>query len=132
MKNKIKEFRERLKMTQDDLAEKSDKHFHTYLSSYSFSISVPGHTKSYKEISQFGKCAVLAKTSETGSTEASALTPSCIHIAFFSRLVSISNCCKNIFLPAQKCPYTYSKDEGHKYRLLMKKFLFFPVKNTLT
>ena len=39
---------------------------------------------------------------------------------------------KIIFIPAQKCPYTYSKDEGHKYRLLMKKFLFFPVKNTLT
>ena len=50
---------------------------------------MPGHTKSYKEISQFGKCAVLAKTSETGSTEASALTPSCIHISFFSRLVSV-------------------------------------------
>jgi len=31
---------------------------------------------------------------------------------------------KNIFLPAQKCPYTYSKDEGHKYRLLMKNFYF--------
>ena len=31
---------------------------------------------------------------------------------------------KNIFLPAQKCPYTYSKDEGHKYRLLMKIFIF--------
>ena len=40
------------------LSEKSDKHFHTCLSSYSFSISVPGHTKSYKEILQFGKCAV--------------------------------------------------------------------------
>ena len=35
-------------------------------------------------------------------------------------------------MPAKKCPYTYTKDEGHKYSLLMKKFLFFPVKNTLT
>ena len=79
------------------LSEKSDKHFHTYLSIYSFSISVPGHTKSYKEILQFEKFAALAKTSETGSTEASALTPSCIHISFFSRLISVSNCCKNHF-----------------------------------
>jgi len=77
--------------------EISDKHFHTCLSSYSFSISVPGHTKSYKEILQFEKFAALAKTSETGSTEASAQTPSCIHISFFSRLISVSNCCKNHF-----------------------------------
>jgi hypothetical protein len=35
-------------------------------------------------------------------------------------------------MPAKKCSYTYTKDEGHKYSLLMKKFLFFPVKNTLT
>ena len=79
------------------LSEKSDKHFHTCLSSYSFSISVPGHTKSYKEILHFEKFGALAKTSETGSTEASALTPSCIHISFFSRLISVSNCCKNHF-----------------------------------
>ena len=39
---------------------------------------------------------------------------------------------KIIFMPAKKCSYTYTKDEGHKYSLLMKKFLFFPVKNTLT
>ena len=67
------------------LLEISDKHFHTCLSSYSFSISVPGHTKSYKEISQFGKCAVLAKTSETGSTEASALTGSKMSLHIFKR-----------------------------------------------
>ena len=79
------------------LLEISNKHFHTCLSSYSFSISAPGHTKSYKEILHFEKCAVSAKTSETGSTEASAQTPSCIHISFFSRLVSVSNCCKNHF-----------------------------------
>ena len=84
------------------LSEISDKHFHTYLSSYSFSISVPGHTKSYKGILQFEKFAALIKTSETGSTEASALTPSCIHISFFSRLVSVSNCCKNHFYAGSK------------------------------
>ncbi len=27
-------------------------------------------------------------------------------------------------MPAQKCPYIYSKDEGHKYRLLSKVFYF--------
>jgi hypothetical protein len=27
-------------------------------------------------------------------------------------------------MPAQKCPYIYSKDEGHKYRLLRKVFYF--------
>ena len=31
---------------------------------------------------------------------------------------------KIIFMSAQKCPYIYSKDEGHKYRLLMKIFYF--------
>ena len=31
---------------------------------------------------------------------------------------------KIIFMPAQKCPYIYSKDEGHKYRLLRKVFYF--------
>ena len=76
--------------------------FHTYLSSYSFSISVHGHTKSYKEILHFERLTALTKTSETGSTEASALTPSCIHIAFFSRLVSISNCCKKHFSAGSK------------------------------
>lgn len=84
------------------LLEISDKHFHTCLSSYSFSISVPGHTKSYKEILHFGKCAASAKTSETGSSEASALTPSCIHISFFSRLISVSTCCKNHFYAGSK------------------------------
>jgi len=89
------------------LSEKSDKHFHTCLSSYSFSISVPGHTKSYKGILQFEKFAVLAKTSETGSTESSAQTPSCIHISFFSRLVSVSNCCKNHFYAGSKNVLTH-------------------------
>ena len=28
-------------------------------------------------------------------------------------------------MPAKKCPYIYSKDEGHKYRLLIKIFYFF-------
>ena len=84
------------------LLEISDKHFHTCLSSYSFSISVPGHTKSYKGILQFEKFAALIKTSETGSTEASALTPSCIHISFFSRLISVSNYCKNHFYVGSK------------------------------
>ena len=45
-------------------------------------------------ILHFERLTALTKTSETGSTEASALTPSCIHISFFSRLVSVSNCCK--------------------------------------
>ena len=55
-------------------------YYNVLINSYSFSISVPGHTKSYKGILQFEKFAALIKTSETGSTEASALTPSCIHI----------------------------------------------------
>ena len=71
------------------------------------SISVPGHTKSYKEILHFEKFEALAKTSETESTEASALTPSCIHISFFSRLVSISNCCKKHFYAVSKNVLTY-------------------------
>ena len=58
--------------------------------------------KSYKGILQFEKFAALIKTSETGSTEASALTPSCIHISFFSRLVSISKCCKKHFYAGSK------------------------------
>ena len=28
-------------------------------------------------------------------------------------------------MPAKKCSYTYTKDEGHKYSLLMKNFYFF-------
>ena len=34
-------------------------------------------------------------------------------------------------MPAKKCSYTYTKDEGHKYSLLMKKFLFFLSKTPL-
>ena len=34
-------------------------------------------------------------------------------------------------MPAQKCPYIYSKDEGHKYRLLRKVF-YFSRPNTLS
>ena len=56
----------------------------------------------FTEDLHFEKCAVLAKTSETGSTETSVLIPSCIHIPFFSRLISVSNYCKNHFMPAQK------------------------------
>ena len=38
---------------------------------------------------------------------------------------------KIIFMPAKKCSYTYTKDEGHKYSLLMKNFYFFLSKTPL-
>ena len=34
-------------------------------------------------------------------------------------------------MPAKKCSYTYTKDEGHKYSLLMKNFYFFLSKTPL-
>ena len=97
-----------------------------------FSISVPGHTKSYKGILQFEKFAVLAKTSETGSTEASALTPSCIHISFFSRLVSVSNCCKNHFYAGSKNVLTHIQKMKGINTGSWWKFFIFPAKNTLS
>ena len=114
------------------LLEISDKHFHTCLSSYSFSISVPGHTKSYKEILQFGKCAVWAKLRKL---EVLKHLLWLLHVFIFHSFLAsflFLTVVKIIFMPAKKCSYTYTKDEGHKYSLLMKKFLFFPVKNTLT
>ena len=112
--------------------EISDKHFHTCLSSYSFLISAPGRTKSYKDILQFEKFAVLAKTSETGSIEASALTPSCIHISFFSHLVSVSNCCKNHFYAGSKNVLTHIQKMKGINTGSWWKFFIFPAKNTLS
>ena len=101
-------------------------HFHTCLSSYSFSISVPGHTKSYKEILQFEQ--------KLWKLEVLKHLLWLLHVFIFDSFLAsflFLIIVKIIFMSAQKCPYIYSKDEGHKYRLLRKVF-YFSRPNTLS